>query len=163
MKMSKKIYLNKTIYTLVDNEDYHFLNQWNWSLSINGYAFRQPYIKKSERINNKKYEKMIFLHRLVMDCSDNLSVDHINHNKLDNRKSNLRNVSHLVNMNNMSKHKDNKSGYKGVFQNYHEVTRKKIWRARLTFNGIVFELGLYETPKEAHNAYIKKSIELRGL
>lgn len=54
------------------------------------------------------------LHRLIMETPPHLVVDHINRNTLDNRKSNLQNVTNSGNMKNLSIRKDNRSGRKGV-------------------------------------------------
>ena len=78
---------------IVDDEDFEWLNQWKW-LYNGGYAIRSvgPY----------KNRKHIRMHRLIMDTPDHLEVDHINWDKLDNRRSNLRNVTRSENQRNLS-------------------------------------------------------------
>jgi hypothetical protein len=71
-------YTSKGIEFYFDLEDYEVISQYNWSLSSRGYL-----------INTSK-DKMISIHRLIMNAPSDLMVDHINHNKLDNRKENLR-------------------------------------------------------------------------
>jgi len=75
-------------------------------------------------------------------------IDHINHERSDNRLSNLRNVTHSENMKNKSKYKCNKSGVTGVC--YHKRTGK--WQARINLNGKEVYLGLFKTIKEASSA-----------
>lgn len=71
--------------TIIDKEDYEKVKEYKWRL-YSGYACSEPNIK---------------LHRILMGVSDsNLEVDHINRNKLDNRKENLRVVTHKVNIEN---------------------------------------------------------------
>ena len=76
-------------------------------------------------------------------------IDHINGNKSDNRIDNLRVVLANGNSQNIRKpNKRNKSGYLGVifFQNK--------WRASITINSKTRCLGDYNTPEEAHAAYL---------
>lgn len=80
-----KIQLTQGQHTVVDEEDYSSFVIRRWYLGPSGYASR--------------FEKrrVIFLHREIMGCPENRVVDHINHNKLDNRRSNLRIVSKSAN------------------------------------------------------------------
>lgn len=79
-----------------------------------------------------------------------LDIDHINGVRNDNRISNLRQVTRQVNLQNLKRcHKDNKHGYLGIV----EVSGR--YYARIRVNGKSIPLGGYETPKEAHEAYIK--------
>lgn len=83
-------------------------------------------------------------------------IDHINGNPSDNRWANLRAASHLQNMQNAKRRRDNKSGFRGVNQN------RSRWEARITANGKTQHLGTFDTPEEAHAAYAKASAELHG-
>jgi len=99
-----------------------------------------------------------FLHRLILDCPEGMVIDHINGNGLDNRTENLRTCSHAENMRNRKRHKNNKSGYKGV---YRDCRRERLqWRAQIRFEGKKLSIGSYETPEEAHKAYM---IEAKNL
>lgn len=62
--------------------------------------------------------EMILLHRFVTDCPDGMVVDHINHNKLDNRLSNLRVCTQKQNMENSTYHVG-KSGVRGITKTKH--------------------------------------------
>ena len=78
---------------LIDEEDKHLLNTYSWRVNSNGYICRNPKMK------NWKYEKIErYLHRLVIGAGKGDIVDHINRNKLDNRKCNLRLVSYSQNI-----------------------------------------------------------------
>lgn len=68
---------HKGIKVLVDQVDADKYGKVSWKLSNSGYAFRTP-------------TKSFYMHRLIMNCPSNMTVDHINGNKLDNRKCNLR-------------------------------------------------------------------------
>ena len=85
-------------------------------------------------------------------------IDHINGNRSDNRLINLRLATHAENSHNMKTHKDNTSGYKGV---YFQKRRGK-WAARIQINGKRKELGRFNTPEEASDAYKTASIKYHG-
>ena len=78
-------------YALIDDDDFELVNSFGaWYENDSGYA-----IKKT-RAKGKSVS--IRMHRLVMNPPKRLEVDHINGNRLDNRKSNLRCVSHQINI-----------------------------------------------------------------
>lgn len=90
--MTKKILLRNTgRYALIDDDDFELVNSFGaWYENDSGYA-----VKKT-RIKGKNVS--IRMHRLVMNPPRRLEVDHINGNRLDNRKNNLRCVSHQINI-----------------------------------------------------------------
>lgn len=77
-------------------------------------------------------------------------VDHKDRNNGDNRYSEIRHANSCQNQANATIRKDNTSGYKGV--SFHKKTKK--WSARITVNKMRIQLGLFNTPEEAHAAYI---------
>lgn len=95
-------------YTLIDLEDLPKLKKYNWYISHSA----QTWYAVSNSKGSEK--KTILMHRLIMDCPENKVVDHINHNGLDNRKSNLRLATHKENCRNKIKNLNSKSNYKGV-------------------------------------------------
>ena len=112
----KEISLTKGMVALVDDEDFDYINQWKW------YAdFRKDrntlYAARAERdtILGWKRQHKVFMHRVIMDTPEGLVTDHINHNGLDNRKCNMRNVTHSQNgMNRAGAAKNNRLGIRGV-------------------------------------------------
>jgi hypothetical protein len=94
--------------------------------------------------------------RLINNTPEKMSTDHINGDKLDNRRANLRTVSQIVNMHNRSAQKNSKSGVKGVC---FDASRKK-WKASLMVGGVQYDLGRFANLSEAKAAYIKKTKEL---
>lgn len=94
--MVKQIKLTKGQVTLVDDEDFEELNKWSWKLSTNGYAIRCPSNGKTE--NGRYKYTTIRMHRVIMRTPNGLETDHINGNRLDNRKCNLRNITRADNL-----------------------------------------------------------------
>ncbi len=82
------------------------------------------------------------------------SIDHINRLKYDNRIANLREATNSENGQNLSSPKYNSTGYPGVSKNWNK------WMAKITLNGISKYLGTFDTPEEAHLAYLKAKDEL---
>ena len=86
----------------------------------------------------------IYLHIEIMGGSPiGLEWDHINRDKLDNRKENLRAVIHRVNGWNRNVQFNSKTGISGVYLN------GRRWQARIKNNGEFINLGIYDTVEEA--------------
>ena len=85
-------------------------------------------------------------------------VDHINHDKLDNTRANLRLATMSQNIGNSQRSKRNQSGYKGVYF----CKNANRWRAKICRNRHTYHLGLFDTPQEAHEAYCKAANQLFG-
>lgn len=126
---------------IFDIEDYDKIKEYHWHKNSGGYAVS----------NIKKDGKWITvqMHRLIMNVSDDIEVDHIHGNKLDNRKSELRVITQANNKKNKSKYKNNTSGYKGV--SWKKDNQK--WVANIQCNGQFLYLGSFDTAYEAHICY----------
>ena len=122
---------NEITRTLISLDDVEKVKKYKWRLNQKGYGITQEH----------KHSKIIRLHRYIMDCPENMVVDHINHNPLDNRRSNLRICTQQENS-------MNKSNVKGVTW---ESDRCK-WRANICYKGKRINLGRYETKEEAIKA-----------
>jgi hypothetical protein len=98
---------------------------------------------------NKRYvrtmikQKFMSAHRLLMNPPDGMQVDHINGMPHDNRRANLRIVTHQVNHH-------NRRSAKG----YYWDTQKRKYKAQIVLNKKNIYLGLYDTEVEARDAYI---------
>lgn len=143
----KKIQLTKGYETIVDDEDYVWLSKWKWKAQVNKkgvYAVRT----KTMRNNIPEY-KCIYMHREIMKTLSGLVVDHINGNKLDNRKNNLRNCKQFENMaHRVKKQSNNTSGFHGVSFN----TKYNKWVAQLMFDGKHIWLGQFKNKQDAIKA-----------
>ena len=98
------------------------------SVSSNGYL----------RINADNWLNDRYLHRFVLKAKKGENVDHINGNKLDNRKENLRKCTRSQNFANRKKYTNNTSGYKGVSKHGNK------WQADIQINGKSKYLGIFE-------------------
>ncbi len=104
----KEIPLTQGKVAIVDDEDYGYLMQWKWRFHSGGYA-----VTNTSRKDGKR--KLIYMHRLVMNASEDIQVDHVNRkNKLDNRKENLRLCNQSQNNCNKEGLDNSSSLYKGV-------------------------------------------------
>lgn len=83
--------------------------------------------------------KVIPLHRFIMQTPKELVVDHINHDPLDNRKINLRNVTRKQNAQNRKDQRNNTSGARGV--SWHKASKK--WRVQISEDGRRTHVGSY--------------------
>lgn len=85
-------------------------------------------------------------------------LDHINGDILDNRPSNLREVTHVQNMFNRKKPKHNTSGVKGI----HKRKDNGMWRAYISFEGRRTNIGQFPSREEAQAALDEVREELHG-
>lgn len=97
-----QIELTQGKFALVDDEDFDFLSQWKWRISGSGYA-----------ISGSK-SKRVFMHRVINNTPEGYDTDHINRDKLDNRRENLRTATKMLNGRNRGENKNNTSGHKGI-------------------------------------------------
>ena len=141
-KNSKAIILANGKYVLIDEEDYERANQYNWYLQSKKYA--------STRINST----VVLMHRFILGVTDpNIHVDHIFHNTLDNRKSQLRICTRSQNQMNRAPHLNK---FKGVYW----IKARKKWRAEIKKEGIKYHLGYFLVLENAARAYDTKAKEL---
>ncbi len=138
----KTIKLTQCKVALVDDEDYERLSVYKWH-------YNSGYVK-----NVKKG----FLHSLLLVAPRGLYIDHINGNPLDNRKCNLRVVTHAQNMYNKGVYKNSKSGTKGV--SWSKDHNK--WVAKIEINKKSKFLGYFSDLHVAKEAYQRASIDNWG-
>ena len=146
--MVKKIKLanNKGV-ALVDDKDYEKLNKYSWHLN-NGYA------RTAFNINGKFKQK--YMHRLIMKEPKGMQIDHINNNRLCNRKFNLRIVTNQQNSINKNGTKNNSSKFKGVYWS----KRDKLWISQIKIDGKTHYLGRFNNEIDAARLYNEKAKEI---
>lgn len=122
----------------------------SWYINPNGYVWT------SKMINRQKYYYR--LHRFILGYRGSLDVDHINGDKLDNRKSNLRLCTRSENLMNRHYMSNNTSGYLGVTW---DKSRNK-WQARIKIGGKQTYLGRYRHKQAAIDARRRAEKEYFG-
>ena len=128
-----------------DLEDYDLIKNYTWHVDKTGYlvAFEN--------------RKMLFMHRIIMNCPDGMYVDHIHGKRTrnDNRKKNLRLATKSQNAMNVGLNSLNKSGVTGVFFD----KSKGLWCARIEINQKMKHIGYYNTKDAAIKA--RKDAEIK--
>jgi len=136
----KELILTQGMKSLVDAEDFDYLNRFNWVYHKAGYASRMSF----------------FMHRIILGCKDGEHTDHIDRNGLNNKKSNLRKCTHGQNQ--CNKENWNKWGYKGVWKN----SRSGRFAVRIQKDHKQYHFGYFDTPHEAHEKYKIESARIHG-
>lgn len=120
----KKIPLTQNQFAIVDNHWFDYLNQWKWRALWNK-CTRSFYAVRKE--NNKT----ILMHRVVSNTPEGMYCDHIHHNTLDCRESELRNVTPSQSVMNRKVQSNNALGIAGV----RKIPNKERYVASLYFMG----------------------------
>ena len=128
-------------YALVDEQD-AWLAERAWHLSPDGYAYRH------------EGGRTVYMHRLLAEAPQGQEVDHINRNRLDNRRSNLRLTNRAGNVRNRT---PGRTSYRGIRQ------IGSFWGVRIKHEGIHQVLRGFESPEDAALAYDVAAIAFFGV
>ena len=141
-----KVELSKGKAAKIDDDDLEKVSFCSWN--FDRYARANVWLK-----DEKKY-KVIYMHRIIANAPQGMDVDHINGDKLDNRKENLRVCTRSENLHNLRGKSRSKSGLRGA---YRELNRGKgcRWFSQMSVRGKMHHLGRFDTAEEAHEAYQK--------
>lgn len=145
----KTIQLTKGKEAIIDDSMFDVVSSYSWHTTSKGYA-RHDYVKNNVRGS-------IYMHRMIISAKSKEQVDHINGDKLDNRKENLRICTPSQNCANRKVKITSKSGYKGVHK-----SKGKYWTAYIGINKKVLYLGSFEDKDAAAMAYNKAALEHHG-
>lgn len=143
----KTISVSYTEVAIIDDDDYWWACRVKWFLH-HGYVLTKRMVRGSA----------VYLHREVMHCPAGMVVDHINGDKLDNRKANLRITTKKRNCQNRGMSSKNTSGFKGV--TLQKPSNK--WLAQINIDGRIQHLGSFNNPVSAAARYDEAALKLHG-
>jgi hypothetical protein len=152
--VSKSIALTKGYKTFVDEEDFTMANQYKWRAQVelrNDGTIRRVYAKRTVT-NEDGTRSEVYLHRFILQLhNEDYEADHWDGNGLNNSRSNIRKVTHFVNMANQ--HVSNGTGFKGVLRQGNK------FRACIKANGKRIYRNGFETAQQAHLVYNQMAAE----
>ena len=141
----KLIPLTKGQVAAVSDRDYAYVRQFKWSLHSKGYAHRTA-------VGSNGRPHCILLHRVVAaraGRNTSWQIDHIDQNKLNCQRGNLRQATNSQNLANRGRQRNNTSGCKGVTWD----KAKRRWVATIQVAGKQIFLGRFTAKREAYKAY----------
>lgn len=144
----KEIKLTQGKVALVDDEDFESLNAYKWCASKHHNTFYA--VRTTIRVGGKQTKV-----RMHWDIMDGKSIDHIDHDGLNNQRANLRFCTNSQNLMNTRKQDNTSSVYKGV--SWYKRTGK--WLAQIQINNKGISLGYFDSEIDAAKAYNNKAIE----
>lgn len=130
---------------VVDASDFVLINKFKWhvSLSNKGVPYASGWIKQ----NGKRVQMR--MHKYLMAPKKGQEIDHINHNTLDNRRSNLRICTRSENL------KNRKQIRKDILTGAHWNKLNMNWNSSIAINGKKKHLGCFSTMEAAHKAFLE--------
>ena len=143
------------IVLILDEEDVHYIYEHTWAIHTHKRKHGDLFYLRYRTVKDKQV-RYVYLHRLIMGlppaADSDLCVDHIEHNTLDNRKSNLRVTTKKENSRNGTLRPNNVSGYTGVTYTKNE-RRNKRYVAWICVDFKNIYLGAHTTAERAAHAY----------
>lgn len=130
-------------YTALDAGDVATFGAWTWRLSAKGRAVRSE--RRAGKLVTVYLAREVLGLRPESDARGGIHADHINGDKLDNRRENLRPASHAQNQQNRSSRPGSSSSFRGV--NWNKDTQS--WKAEARLNGRSHHIGLFDDEREA--------------
>lgn len=145
----KNISLTRGLFCIVDESDYEELCKFKWhSLHAKGCFYAARKVKN----------KIILMHRQLIGAKKGEIVDHINGDKMDNRRCNLRVCNGSQNQMNRKLTHNSKSGFKGVTW----FGRDGKWRSYITHKRKFIHIGYFNSKEDAALSYDNMARQLFG-
>lgn len=153
--MAERIPLTQGQVAFVDPDDYKRIAAHKWCAQWN----RKTNSFIAVRADNSSGKRStLLMHRSVLDAPHGQFVDHISHDTLDNRRSNLRLCSNSQNSRNQLLRSSNSSWFKGV----HWLRQNRCWRASITVDRKTIHLGCFASADAAAEAYDVAAVRYFG-
>ena len=145
--MSKRIELTQGQVAIVDDADFDWLNQWKWCARWNKGTQSFYAVRNSPSPEHAT----VLMHRQIIGLvkGDHRQVDHRDHDTLNCCRQNLRVCTSQQNIRHQRRHRDNASGFKGVY--FYKPTSK--WAAMIKAGAKNKYLGYFPTAQSAALAY----------
>lgn len=162
--MHMEISLSKGYKATVDDGSKYLLN-FKWHILPRGSKLRPAIYAVHSQYRPGKNPKLIYMHRMIIEhhihrkLLKSEEIDHINHDSLDNRITNLRIATHQQNA--FNRQRNNKK----TSSKYGRVTWDKQnlkWRARLVINGKRICIGRFVNEEDAARAIDQAAIQYHG-
>lgn len=132
---------------VIDAEDVCLVSKYKWSAA----AVKKGFVYATAHVN----KKTLYLHRLLVGAAPRQAVDHINHNTLDCRRTNLRLCGYAGNAKNRRANKSSR-GIKGV------TLQRGRWVAQIRFDGHYVRVGPFANQELAARGYDALAREFHG-
>lgn len=140
----------------ISPEDYDHLCRRRWHIGPTGYVCGWERVYSADKKTSRA--KTITMHRLIMKPPNGMHVDHINQDKSDNRRENLRLCTPLQNTHNQGPRRNSSSGYKGVYWS----KKDKRWYVQLHVEKKKSTFGFFKKVEDAVKRYNEVAIEYHG-
>ena len=150
----RQLVLTRDKVTLIDAIDHEWLSQWKWHI-CHDYAVRN---QRAIDVGGHLNRKLIYLHKFIINPPENMEVDHINKDRMDNRRCNLRMATHSQNQMNTRKIAGCSSKYRGV--SWHKASKK--WRVQIQVNRQKIIIGDFLSDTHAALEYNKMAKKYFG-
>lgn len=148
----KQIPLSKGQIAIVDDDDYLKIGKKHYYYHQKGYALRWA--------GSENHPKEIYMHQDIMGMPPSgMFIDHINRNRLDNRKCNLRFVTRAQNRVNSRK---TRYGIYSLYRGAHFHCLRRKWAASIGAKGKLIHLGYFQSERDAALAYNKAAVKFHG-
>jgi hypothetical protein len=153
----KQIPLTQGKFAIIDDDDFEKVNQYKWYAKSRRNKHSDSFVA-ARNVRKDKKQITQLMHNLILPIGiDGLEIDHISNDPLDNRKVNLRLITHIQNMRNQ-KSFYGASKYKGVTTG--KSTSKFIAQIKCNYKQIY--IGRFDSEIDAALAYDRKARELFG-